>query len=229
MGRTPVEKIVDASGDIIVEAGEIISEKHLEEISKIGLRSLKIRSVLTCETEDGICANATEEFSRGTAVNIGEAVGIIAAQSIGEPGTQLTMRTFHIGGAASSSVEQSNLSPIDGQIKLDNIKIIEDQFNNKIVLSRNAKIKIYDNSEEKFSSNIPFGSRLMVSDGENVKTNKILAEWDPYTLPIISEKNGFAKYIDLKQGVSLRESIDDTTGFSSKLLLIGVKTKKAKL
>ncbi len=230
LGRTPVNNISDEDNNIIVEAGEIISEQHLEAISKLGIRSLKIRSVLTCETEDGICAKCYgRDLARGTAVNIGEAVGIIAAQSIGEPGTQLTMRTFHIGGAASSSVEQSNsISPIDGEIKLENIKIIEDKFKNKIVLSRNGKIKIIEGSEEKFSSNIPFGAKLLISDTEKVKINQTLAEWDPYTLPIIAEKNGYAKYIDLKQGNSFRETVDDTTGISSKIVIDWSQNLKSK-
>ncbi len=230
LGRTPLEDIFDQNENLIVSAGEIISERHLDPISKQGIRSLKIRSVLTCETEDGICAKCYgRDLARGTSVNIGEAVGIIAAQSIGEPGTQLTMRTFHIGGAASSSVEQSNaVSPIQGSVKFENIKIIEDRFNSKIVLSRNAKIKIIDENTEKFSSNIPFGSRLLVSDGDKIKSNQTLAEWDPYTLPIISEKNGFVRYIDLKQGVSFRESIDDTTGISSKIVIDWSQNQKSK-
>ncbi len=230
LGRTPVKEIIDESNDIIVNAGEIISEQHLERITNLGIRSLKIRSVLTCETEDGICSKCYgRDLARGTSVNIGEAVGIIAAQSIGEPGTQLTMRTFHIGGAASSSVEQSNsISPIDGKIKLENVKIIEDKFNNKIVLSRNAKIKIIMDNEEKFSSTIPFGAKLLVNDDDNVKSNEILAEWDPYTLPIIAEKNGYARYVDLKQGSSFRESIDDTTGISSKIVVDWSQNQKSK-
>ncbi len=230
LGRTPVEKITDDNNNLIVDAGEIISEKHLDSISKLRIRSLKIRSVLTCETEDGICSKCYgRDLARGTAVNIGEAVGIIAAQSIGEPGTQLTMRTFHIGGAASSSVEQSNaISPIEGEAKFQNIKIIKDKFNNQIVLSRNAKIKIIYENEEKFSSYIPFGAKLFVNEGDVVKTNQTLAEWDPYTLPIIAEKNGFAKYIDLKQGNSFRESIDDTTGISSKIVIDWSQNLKSK-
>ncbi len=230
LGRTPVEDINDVNNEIIVSAGDIISEKHLDPISKLGLRSLKIRSVLTCETEDGICSICYgRDLARGTPVNVGEAVGIIAAQSIGEPGTQLTMRTFHIGGAASSSVEQSNAtSPVKGTIKLENIKIIEDKFKNKIVLSRNGKVKILERNDEKYSSNIPFGSKLIVSDGENVENNQLLAEWDPYTLPIIAEKNGFVKYLDLKQGVSFRESIDDTTGISSKIVIDWSQNQKSK-
>ena len=230
LGRTPVENLVDENNEVIVSAGDIISEKHLDTIAKLGLRSLKIRSVLTCETEDGICAKCYgRDLSRGTPVNIGEAVGIIAAQSIGEPGTQLTMRTFHIGGAASSSVEQSkSTSPVAGTVKLNNIKTIEDRFKNNIVLSRNAKITIIDENVEKFTSNIPFGSKLLVNDGEKIKNNDILAEWDPYTLPIITEKKGFVKYVDLKQGVSFRESIDDTTGISSKIVIDWSQNQKSK-
>ena len=230
LGRTPTNEISDENGNIIVKSGDIISEKHLDPIAKLGIRSLKIRSVLTCETEDGICSKCYgRDLARGTDVNIGEAVGIIAAQSIGEPGTQLTMRTFHIGGAASSSVEQSNAtSPISGNIQFENIKIIEDRFKNKIVLSRNAKIKIVDSGLDKYSSNIPFGSKILVNDGDKVDANQILAEWDPYTLPIIAEKNGFVKYIDLKQGISFRESIDDTTGISSKIVIDWSQNQKSK-
>ena len=139
------------------------------------------------------------------------------------------MRTFHIGGAASSSVEQSSsIAPIDGKIKLENIKIIQDKSNNKIVLSRNGKIKILIDDDEKYSSNIPFGSRIMVDDDTNIKANSILAEWDPYTLPIIAEKNGIAKYIDLKQGISFRETMDDTTGISSKVVIDWSQNQKSK-
>ncbi len=230
LGRTPVENINDLDGNTIVKSGDIIEEQHLESISKTGIRSLKIRSVLTCETDDGICSKCYgRDLARGTPVNIGEAVGIIAAQSIGEPGTQLTMRTFHIGGAASSSVEQSNsVSPIEGIIKYDNVKTIKDKNNILIVLSRNAKIKIHSNGEEKFSANIPFGARLLKNENDKVNANDILAEWDPYTLPIIAEKSGFAKYIDLKQGISFRESVDDTTGISSKTVIDWSQNQKSK-
>ncbi len=230
LGRTPVENIIDENQNTIVNSGEIISEKHLESISKLGLRSLKIRSVLTCETEDGICSICYgRDLARGTPVNIGEAVGIIAAQSIGEPGTQLTMRTFHIGGAASSSVEQSNATAaVSGTIALENIKIIEDKFKNKIVLSRNAKINIINGTDKKYSSTIPFGSKILVDNGDNVENNQLLAEWDPYTLPIIAERNGFVKYLDLKQGISFRESIDDTTGISSKIVIDWSQNQKSK-
>ena len=230
LGRTPCDDLNDINGNLLIKAGEIIEEQHLDSIINLGIRSLKIRSVLTCETHDGICAKCYgRDLARGTAVNIGEAVGIIAAQSIGEPGTQLTMRTFHIGGAASSSVEQSNsMSPINGSVKLENAKLIEDKFKNTIILSRNAKIKIEQNKIEKFAINIPFGSKILVKDGQEVKANQILAEWDPYTLPIIADKDGFINYIDLKQGISFRESIDDTTGISSKIVIDWSQNPKSK-
>ena len=207
LGRTPTNDILDSNNNILIKAGDIIEEKHLDEIKNLGIRSMKIRSVLTCETEDGICAKCYgRDLARGTEVNIGEAVGIIAAQSIGEPGTQLTMRTFHIGGAASSSVEQSNaVAPIQGDVKFENIRLIVDKNKNKIILSRNAKIKILVNGEEKFSFNVPFGSKLLVDENQKVNVNDLLAEWDPYTLPIIAEKDGFIKYVDLNK-VFLLES-----------------------
>ena len=230
LGRTPCENLNDSEGNLLLNAGDIIEEKHLEEIVKLGLRSLKIRSVLTCETEEGICSKCYgRDLARGTAVNIGEAVGIIAAQSIGEPGTQLTMRTFHIGGAASSSVEQSNsTAPIAGTVTLENAKIIEDKFSNTIILSRNAKIKIKVDNIEKFSINIPFGSKILVKHEQSVDANQILAEWDPYTLPIIAERDGFINYVDLKQGISFREAIDDTTGISSKIVIDWSQNPKSK-
>ena len=230
LGRTPSEDVKDINNNLIIQSGYIIEEKHLEEIKNSGLRSMKIRSVLTCKTEDGICSKCYgRDLARGTEVNIGEAVGIIAAQSIGEPGTQLTMRTFHIGGAASSSVEKSNAAaPIQGTVKFENIRFINDKANNKITLSRNAKIKILLDDDEKFSFNIPFGSKLFVEENQKVKVNDLLAEWDPYTLPIIAEKDGIIKYVDLQQGISFRESIDDTTGISSKIVIDWSQNPKSK-
>ena len=139
------------------------------------------------------------------------------------------MRTFHIGGAASASVEQSSaISPIKGEVKLGNLKFINDTNNNKILLTRNAKVKIFFNNEEKFSLSIPFGSRIFFNDNDKVEANQLLADWDPYTLPIIAEKDGYIKYIDLKQGVSFRETIDDTTGISSKIIMDWSQNSKSK-
>ncbi|PPR46868.1 MAG: DNA-directed RNA polymerase subunit beta' [Alphaproteobacteria bacterium MarineAlpha5_Bin9] len=220
LGRTACEDILDKDGNNIISAGEIIEENVLENIKLLEKKSIKIRSVLTCETQRGICAKCYgRDLARGTPVNIGESVGIIAAQSIGEPGTQLTMRTFHIGGAASSSVEQSSAySPIKGKVVIDNLKIITDENNNKILLSRNAKIKILENDNEKFSLNVPYGSRILIQNNQEVKQNQMLADWDPYTIPIIAEKNGYVSFVDLKQGQTYKEIIDDTTGISSKVI-----------
>ena len=147
----------------------MLDEDALVTIEELNLSSLKIRSPMTCDAPIGVCANCYgRDLARGTPVNVGEAVGIIAAQSIGEPGTQLTMRTFHIGGAASSSVEQSNASsPVSGKIKFENIKIIEDRFKNKIVLSRNGKIRIIDEEIQIYSS-----LNLLFTVIQNKKLNK---------------------------------------------------------
>ena len=230
LGRCPVDDIFDSNENLVVAKGEIIEETHIDSINNLTIRSLKIRSVLTCETHNGICAKCYgRDLARGTPVNIGEAVGIIAAQSIGEPGTQLTMRTFHIGGAASASVAQSSASsPIDGKIRADNFKYIQDQSGNKILLTRNAKVRIFSNNEEKFSLNIPFGSRVLFKDGDKVAANQLIADWDPYTLPIVAEKDGFVNYVDLKQGISFRDAVDDTTGISSKIIIDWSQNPKSK-
>ncbi len=230
LGRCPAEDIKDENNNVIVERKDIIEEKHIEKLESLKLRSLKIRSVLTCETSEGICAKCYgRDLARGTPVNNGEAVGIIAAQSIGEPGTQLTMRTFHIGGAASASVEQSSASsPIEGEVKVENFKYINDINQNKILLTRNAKINVTSDEGEKFSFDVPYGSRILFEDKEKVKPNQLLADWDPYTLPIIVEKDGLIKYVDLKQGISFRETVDDTTGISSKIIIDWSQSTKTK-
>ena len=230
LGRIPLEDIIDENEKVIVQNGNLIEEEHIEKIKLLNLRSLKIRSVLTCETENGICAKCYgRDLARGTPVNIGEAVGIIAAQSIGEPGTQLTMRTFHIGGAASASVEQSSaVSPVDGEVRIENLKYISDINNNNILLTRNAKIKVLSGKESMVSFNVPYGSRILLKDKEKVKANQLLADWDPYTLPIIAEKNGYIKFEDLKQGISFRETTDDTTGISNKVVTDWSQNTKTK-
>ena len=220
LGRCPCEDVLDQNGSIIVKASKIIEEIHLEKIESLGLKSLKIRSVLTCESSGGICAKCYgRDLARGTPVNIGEAVGIIAAQSIGEPGTQLTMRTFHIGGAVSSSVEQSSVvSPIEGHVNVENFQFIIDESKNKILLTRNTKINILGKGNETLNFKVPFGARIYFDNKQSIKANQLLADWDPYTIPIIAEKEGFVKYEDLKQGQTYKEVFDDTTGIASKVI-----------
>ncbi|MEL0042255.1 MAG: DNA-directed RNA polymerase subunit beta', partial [Candidatus Puniceispirillum sp.] len=174
---------------------------------------------LLCEAERGICANCYgRDLARGTDVNIGEAVGVIAAQSIGEPGTQLTMRTFHVGGAAQRGAEQSNLEAnIGGKVKLEDASLVADRTGNTIVMSRNTELLIVDEQDrERSRFRLPYGGRLLVKSGDEVAAGAVLIEWDPYTMPIISELNGVANFVDLTDGISVREVTDDATGISSR-------------
>ena len=222
LGRTLAEDLIDKKNNInIASTGDIISEEHLGLIDNANLDSIKVRSVLTCESEYGVCAKCYgRDLARGTQVNIGEAVGVIAAQSIGEPGTQLTMRTFHIGGAAQKGTEISNIeSKFNGKVRYINSKISTDSAGNLINMSRNATLCILDeNKKEKARHRLPFGSKLKLKDDSSVKVGDILAEWDPFTLPIIAQINGFIVFKDLEEGVTTREIIDESTGLSSNIV-----------
>ena len=223
LGRTLAEDIIDKSNKtVIANAGDMISEEHLPLINNANLDSVKVRSVLTCESEFGVCAKCYgRDLARGTQVNIGEAVGVIAAQSIGEPGTQLTMRTFHIGGAAQKGTEVSSIeSKFSGKIKYLNIKIATDSSSNLINMSRNAILCILDDkNKEKARHILPFGSRLKFKDQSSVKATDILAEWDPFTLPIIAQIDGVVVFKDLEEGITTREILDDSTGLSSNIVM----------
>jgi DNA-directed RNA polymerase subunit beta' len=222
LGRTLAEDLIDKKNNVnIASSGDIISEEHLGLIDSANLDSIKVRSVLTCESEYGVCAKCYgRDLARGTQVNIGEAVGVIAAQSIGEPGTQLTMRTFHIGGAAQKGTEISNIeSKFNGKVRYTNSKISTDSAGNLINMSRNATLCILDeNKKEKARHRLPFGSKLKLKDDSSVKVGDILAEWDPFTLPIIAQINGFIVFKDLEEGVTTREIIDESTGLSSNIV-----------
>ena len=223
LGRTAAEDIKDpATGDIIVAKNKLIDENDVEKIDAAGVDSVKIRSVLTCEAEDGICAACYgRDLARGTAVNLGEVVGIIAAQSIGEPGTQLTMRTFHIGGAAQRGAEQSSIdAAFDAKIKLGNCNTIKNSAGDVIVLSRNCEISLLDaNNREKARHKVPYGGKLLVENGQKVTKGTRLAEWDPYTTPIIVDKAGKIKFEDLIDGETIREVIDEATGLASTVVM----------
>ena len=215
--------ILDArDNSVILNKGVIITEDDIEKIEKAGIDQVKVRSALTCETQPGICAACYgRDLARGTPVNIGEAVGVIAAQSIGEPGTQLTMRTFHIGGAAQRGAEQSKIeAPFDGKIRLDNSSLVNTEDGSEIVLSRSSEMLILDDQgREKARYRLQYGAKLLKKDGSTVKAGQVLAEWDPYTIPIITEKEGTAHYVDLVDGVSMREIIDESTGIGSRVVL----------
>jgi DNA-directed RNA polymerase subunit beta' len=210
------------TGDLIIKKGEIIDEVKAEEIETAGVDSVLVRSALTCEIPTGICAACYgRDLARGTKVNMGEAVGVMAAQSIGEPGTQLTMRTFHIGGAAQRGAEQNSVeAPVDGKVVVKNQNVVKNSDGIAIVMGRNTEVAIVDGKgKEKMSHRLPYGSRLLVEDGGKVKAGDKLGEWDPFTIPIITEKDGVAHYYDLVEGISVSDQIDEATGIGSKVII----------
>jgi len=222
LGRSAAIDIVDPrSGEVIVKAGELIQEVECDRIETAGLESVMIRSVLTCETDGGVCARCYgRDLARGTPVNAGEAVGVIAAQSIGEPGTQLTMRTFHIGGTAQLAETSTFESAYEGIVRIEHPNLVKDSSGRLVVMGRNCEIVISDDNERDRSRHrVPFGARLAVVDGGKVKKGDKLAEWDPYTIPIITEKEGYAHYRDIVDGMSMREVLDETTGISNKVIV----------
>ncbi len=221
LGRvSAVDIISPIDQSVIVKKGVIIDERMADFVDNLSIQSVKIRSALTCEAEDGICAQCYgRDLARGTRVNPGEAVGIIAAQSIGEPGTQLTMRTFHIGGIAQGGSQSFIESSHSGKIKLLNPKLIQNSSKENIVMGRNMEIVIQDDKGIELSSHkVGFGSKIYIKDGDDIKSGQKLFEWDPYTLPIIAENNGIAKFIDLIAGVSVREETDDATGIAQRIV-----------
>ena len=223
LGRTAQEDILNPeTGEVLVVKGKLIDEADVEKVENAGVEQVKIRSVLTCESEHGVCAACYgRDLARGNPVSIGEAVGVIAAQSIGEPGTQLTLRTFHIGGAASKSAEQSMIEvPFSGILKLENTHTVENSEGNMIILSRNCDIVIQDKQgREKSRHHVPYGAKILVAEGTEVEKGKKVAEWDPFMTPIISEKAGKAELVDLIPNVSMKETMDETTGISSKTVI----------
>ena len=223
LGRVVLEDLKDPdTGEIIVRRNEEITENHLKKIEEGGFEKIRIRSVLTCRSRRGVCVLCYgRDLSRGRLVSLGEAVGIIAAQSIGEPGTQLTMRTFHIGGAASRRVEQSTLeSRNDGYVKIINVKTILNREGVPVVMNRNGEIAIEDETgREREKYHIIYGARLKIVDGQQVKSGHTLAEWDPYTIPILSEASGKIKFGDIIEGETMQESKDELTGLSYKVIM----------
>ena len=223
LGRTAAVDFVDPlSGDLIVRAGDMVTEEAGEALERAGLESVLIRSVLTCEARVGVCGKCYgRDLARGTEVNVGEAVGVIAAQSIGEPGTQLTMRTFHIGGAVQHGSEQSTIEAVFAtRVTIKNRNVVHNTDGIPIVMGRNAEIVLVDdNNRERARHRVPYGARLLVDEGAMVERGQRLAEWDPYTLPIISEREGVANYVDLIEGLSMREILDDATGISNKVVV----------
>jgi DNA-directed RNA polymerase subunit beta' len=222
LGRTAAEDICNPiTGEVITPKGAMVDELMADRIEDCGLLSARIRSPLTCEAEEGVCANCYgRDLARGTKVNIGEAVGIIAAQSIGEPGTQLTMRTFHIGGVAQGGQQSFLEASQDGLISYENPMTIKNSSGSTLVVGRNMKLRIVDEQgNERASHKLGYGSKIFLKEGAKVSLGDKLFEWDPYTLPIIAEKAGSAKLVDLVNGIAVREETDDATGMTQKIVV----------
>ena len=223
LGRTAATDVKNPlTGELIVRRNDLIDEVRAEQIETAGVDKLLVRSVLVCESPVGVCAKCYgRDLARGTPVNMGEAVGVMAAQSIGEPGTQLTMRTFHIGGAAQRGAEKSAVeSPVDGTIEMRNQNVVKNSDGITIIMGRNTEVVVKDGKgNERLAQRLPYGSRILVKEGDKVKAAQKLAEWDPYTMPIITEKDGVAHYYDLVEGLSITEKVDEATGISSRVVI----------
>ncbi|CAO1658629.1 DNA-directed RNA polymerase subunit beta' [Halomonas sp. NYA30] len=219
LGRVVAQDVVHpGSGEVLIAKGTLLDEKWCAELDTMGVDEIIVRSTITCETAHGVCASCYgRDLARGHQVNIGEAVGVIAAQSIGEPGTQLTMRTFHIGGAASrSSAVDSVQVKHGGKVRLHNIKHVERGDGKLVVVSRSSALAVADDhGREREYYKLPYGAELSVRDGDVVDAGAIVAKWDPHTHPIVAEVEGKAQFIDLDEGVTMHRSVDEMTGLSS--------------
>ena len=222
LGRVTAKDVKNPlTGEVIIKKGSMIDEAACEKIDSAGVKNLNVYSVMTCSLKEGVCATCYgRDLSRGKMVHVGEAVGMISAQSIGEPGTQLTMRTFHVGGTASVKQDSQIVSSSDGILKIINTNLLEDSKKNLIVMGRNTELSIEDaNGLQIASYKVPYGSKLFFENDQKVKKGTKICEWDPYTTPVIAEKDGTANYVDLIDGVSIAETSDDATGISTKTVV----------
>jgi DNA-directed RNA polymerase subunit beta' len=222
LGRTAAEDVTDpVSGEVLAKAGFEILELMVDKIEKAGLGEVRIRSVLTCETKFGVCAKCYgRDLARGTPINMGEAVGVIAAQSIGEPGTQLTMRTFHIGGAAQVLDESFVESAQEGTVEIRNPNVATDTSGKLVVMGRNTSIVIKDaKGNDRATHKVIYGSKLLVNTGDHVKRGIRIAEWDPFTRPALTEVDGIVAFEDVVDGVSVNEVTDEATGITNRVII----------
>ncbi len=222
LGRVAAKDVKNPlTGDVLIKKNEMIDEGGCEKIDAAGVKSINVYSVMTCKAKEGVCATSYgRDLSRGKMVHVGEAIGMISAQSIGEPGTQLTMRTFHVGGTASVKQDSQIVSSSDGILKIVNTNLLEDSKKNQIVMGRNTELSIEDeNGLQVASYKVPYGSKLFFQNDDKIKKGAKICEWDPYTTPVIAEKDGIANYVDLIDGVSLAETVDDATGISTKAVV----------
>ena len=222
LGRVAAEDIMrPGTEEVLVRDGQLIDERMADAIEDAAVQTARIRSPLTCEAEEGVCAMCYgRDLARGTMVNTGEAVGIIAAQSIGEPGTQLTMRTFHIGGVAQGGQQSFLEASQEGIIAFENASTLENTSGETLVMGRNMKLIIQgEDGAERASHKLGYGTKLFVKEGETIERGAKLFEWDPYTLPIIAEADGVARHVDLVNGLAVRDETDDATGMTQKIVI----------
>jgi DNA-directed RNA polymerase subunit beta' len=223
LGRVALQDIINPeSNETIVKAGQEVTEQQVDQIEGVGINKIKIRSVLTCKTKRGICVKCYgRDLARGHMVNIGEAVGVIAAQSIGEPGTQLTMRTFHVGGTATREAEVSQYEARhDGVIKFDNVVTVKNRHGGLTVMNRNGEIIIQsEEGRERERWSLIYGANLLVREGEKIEKDKVIAQWDPYSVPILSDVKGKVIFQDLIEGLTIQEQLDEITGLSSRVII----------
>ncbi|MBB04624.1 MAG: DNA-directed RNA polymerase subunit beta' [Pseudooceanicola sp.] len=221
LGRVIAEDVLrPGTEEVMFPRGTLIDERIADLIEEAAVQTMRVRSPLTCEAEDGVCAACYgRDLARGTMVNQGEAVGIIAAQSIGEPGTQLTMRTFHIGGVAQGGQQSFLEASSDGVVSFENAQLLENSSGEMLIMGRNMKLRILDETgAERASHKLGYGTKLFVKEGETISRGDKLFEWDPYTLPIIAEKSGQVRYVDLVTGIAVREDTDDATGMTQRIV-----------
>ena len=228
LGRVIVEDVVaPGSNEVIAESGTLLDEKWVEQLESLGIDEVKVRSPITCQTRYGVCSSCYgRDLARGHQVNIGESVGVIAAQSIGEPGTQLTMRTFHIGGAASRAASVNSVEiKSTGTVRLHNIKVVKHRSGNYVAVSRSGELTVMDDhGRERERYKIPYGATITAADGDAVKGGDIVANWDPHTHPIITEVKGKLRFFDFVEGVTVTKQVDEVTGLSS-LVVTDPKTR----
>ena len=222
VGRVLQEDVIDADGEVVIEIGQLLEEDHANQIAQSGAEEVLIRSVLTCESDRGVCAKCYgRNLATGKLVNIGEAVGVVAAQSIGEPGTQLTLRTFHIGGTASRIAENSQiLARRKGRVNFVSVDTVENPDLGTTVLGRNGEIELLDEQNRvRARVNAPYGALLKVQDQQEVEPDSVLYEWDPYSNVIVSDRSGKMRFIDIIDGVTMREEFEETTGMSTRMIV----------
>ena len=229
VAATEIRGITDGGEELVIPAGTLLDEHRVEQLDRHGIEEVKARSPITCATRFGICARCYgRDLARGEIVNLGESVGVVAAQSIGEPGTQLTMRTFHIGGAASREAAADNISvKIGGTVRLQNVRLVARTDGTHVAVSRSGEFAVLDASgRERERHKVPYGAVLTVVDGDRVEPGQVVATWDPHTHPVISEVAGQVRFRDVVDGVSVQRQFDELTGFES-LQVLDVKQRSA--